>query len=180
MGGEMGRKTDEEIRAEVERVTQELDLLEREAKGRGEQFVRLDEETLRRKISGDEANSPFFAGYGWGAGTPGGTASVSPLVYNPDPVYYPYHGYLVFGPSGLVQDTDLSLTVVDTRLPLYARNLFVAPNSSMSQTYPVPIPPDFPSGLGGILFSLYMFNLYAPSPPPGTVIDRLIGFIIVS
>jgi hypothetical protein len=89
----MGRKTEEEIRAEVERVMQELTFLEREARDRGELFVRLDEETLRRKIAGDEADSPFFGGWGMSSGPPGGTANVSVYVYNPDPVSYYYHGY---------------------------------------------------------------------------------------
>jgi hypothetical protein len=173
----MDKKTEEEIRAEVERVMQELTLLEREAQARGEQFVRLDEETLRRKIAGEEANSPYFGGLGVGSASPGGTANITAYVYNPDPVYHYYYGYLVFGPSGLIQNTDLSLTAVDTRLPRYTRNLFVPPNSSMNQTYPIPIPPDFPPGLGGYLFNLYMVDI--PAFSASTVIARLTYWIVV-
>jgi hypothetical protein len=174
----MDRKTEEEIRAEVERVMQELTFLEREARDRGELFVRLDEETLRRKIAGDEADSPFFGGWGMSSGPPGGKANVSVYVYNPDPVSYYYHGYLVFGPSCLIQATDLSLTAVDTRLPRYTRNLFVAPNSSMNQTYPIPIPPDFPPALGGYIGSCYMVDLYTLDV--AQVIDRVTLYITVS
>ena len=176
----MVKKTEEEIRAEVERVRQRLIVLEREAQARGEQFVRLlDDETLRKKIAGEEANSPFFFGLSTVSAKPGDVAGITVDVYNPDPEYYFYYGYLAFGPSALIQDTDLSLTAVDTRLPRYTRSLFTPPLSWRSQTYPVPIPPDFPSGLGGYLFNLYMFDLYAPvnmSP----VIERLRNYITVT
>jgi hypothetical protein len=59
--------------------------LEREAQARGEVFVRLDEETLRRKTAGDEANTPFFDGWSMSPGKPGGSASVTVYAYNPSP-----------------------------------------------------------------------------------------------
>ena len=56
---QMDGKSENQIGAEVERVMQELDFWERDARERGEQVVRMDEERLRRKIGGEETNSPF-------------------------------------------------------------------------------------------------------------------------
>jgi hypothetical protein len=177
----MDGKTEEEIQAEVERVMQELISLEREAQARGEVFVRLDEETLRRKIAGEgQVNTPFFDGWSASSGTAGGTASVTVYAYNPDPATYYYHGYLAFGPSCLIRDTDLSLTSVDTRLPRYTRSLFLYPNSSSNRTYPIPIPPDFPPGLGGYIGSCYMVNLYTAGFQVAQVIDRTTLWIVVN
>jgi hypothetical protein len=173
----MDGKTEKEIQAEVDQVMQELISFEREAQARGEVFVRMDEETLRRKIAGDDANTPFFDGWSMSPGKPGGSASLTVYARNPDPATYYYHGYLVFGPSCLIQATDLSLTAVDTQLPHYTRSLFLYPNSSSNQTYPIPIPSGFPPSLGGYIGSFYMVNLYGFDV--GQVIDRLTIWITV-
>ena len=175
----MDGKSENEIGAEVERVMQELDFWERDARERGEQVVRMDEERLRRKIGGEETNSPFFSGWGGSNAPPGGTAYASFFVTNPDPVSYYYHGYVVLGPSSLIQDTGLSLTAVDTRFPRYSRSLSVGPNSSMSRDFPIPIPLDFTPGLGGYIGSCYMVDglFYVGLP---RVIDRTTFYIGVS
>lgn len=119
----MARKSDEEIRETAERVMQELDLHEAEAKARGERFQRIDEQTLLRKLAGDEdeTDSPFLTAMGWPYNIPaGGTGTVRAWIQNPDPFLYAgVYLYLFFGPANTIQSIDLSLTAVDTRLPRY-------------------------------------------------------------
>jgi hypothetical protein len=100
--------------------------MEAEARARGDRFERLDEQTLLRKIAGDEANSPFINSLSWGSAPPGGTVTFIVGIHNPDPVSYSgfsLFGYLFFGAANTVQSTDLSLTAVDTRFPRYWRGL---------------------------------------------------------
>jgi hypothetical protein len=82
----MAERSEEEIRAAADRVMRELDFYEAEARARGQRVERIDEETLLRKLAGDETNSPFFSQISWGPATPGGTAIMMPMIYHPDSV----------------------------------------------------------------------------------------------
>jgi hypothetical protein len=146
----------EEVRAATERIARELDFYEAEARARGLRVERLDEQTLVRKVAGDEANSPFFSQIGWGPATPGGTTTIEPTVHNPDSVNYSQSylfGHLFFGPANTIQDTDLSLTAVDPRFPRYWLGIGVPANGSLSATFSVDVPPDIAPGV-------YIANCY--------------------
>jgi hypothetical protein len=150
------KKSENEIRAAAERVSQQLDHMEAEARARGERFERLDEQTLLRKIAGDEANSPFINSLSWGSAPPGGTVTFTVGIHNPDPVPYSsfsLFGYLFFGAANTVQSTDLSLTAVDTRFPRYWRGLGVASGGNANATFTVTIP-------AGITPGIYFGNCY--------------------
>jgi hypothetical protein len=164
-------RSDEEVRVAAERVMQELDFREEEARLRGERFERLDEENLRRKLAGDAADSPFINGLGWGSAPPGGTANFTVNISNPDPVSYSaftLFGYLFFGPANSIQSADLSLTAVDTRFPRYWRGLGVAAGGSASASFSIAVP-------GGITPGVYFGNCYLVrrgSFDVGQVFDR--------
>jgi len=152
----MAGTSDDEIRVAAERVTQELDFREEEARARGERFERLDEPTLRRKLAGEAADSPFINGLGWGSAPPGGASNFTVYISNPDPVPYSafsLFGYLFFGPANSVQSADLSLTAVDTRFPRYWGGLGVAAGASASASFSIAVP-------GGIAPGIYFGNCY--------------------
>jgi hypothetical protein len=167
----MAGPSDEELRVAAERVMQELDFREQEARARGERFERLDEQTLRRKLAGESADSPFIFALGWGSAPPGGTASFTVSIQNPDPVSYSgftLFGYLFFGPANSVLSNDLSLTAVDTRFPRYWGSLGVAAGASTSASFSIAVP-------GGITPGFYFGNCYLvrrDSFNVGQVFDR--------
>jgi hypothetical protein len=157
---EMARKSDEEIRETAERVMQELDLHEAEAKARGERFQRIDEQTLR-KLAGDEdeTDGPLLIAKGWPDNIPvGATGTVRARIQNPDlSAYDGVYLYLFFGPPNTFQSIDLSLTAVDTRLPRHWQPVAVAANSSAKTVFPIAIPQDIRPGA-------YLGNLYLVEP----------------
>jgi hypothetical protein len=168
----MAGKSDEEVRVAAERVMQELAVHEEEARGRGERFERIDEQTLRRRLAGDAAESPFFSSLSSSGGAPpGGTANITVRIFNPDPVPYSafaLFGYLFFGSANSIQSTDLSLTAVDTRFPRYWRGLGVAAGGSASALFSFAVP-------RGITPGVYFGNCYLvrrDSFDVGQVFDR--------
>ncbi|MHA6793859.1 hypothetical protein ACVGVM_10170 [Pseudonocardia bannensis] len=169
----MAGKSEEEIRAAAERVKQQLDFYEAEAKARGERFERLDEETLLRKLAGDEANTPFISGAAWSSSVPpGGTANFRVFIQNPDAWSYSgnfLYGYLFFGPANLVQSTDLSLTAVDTRFPRYLHRLGVPAGGSADTTFTIVVPAGLAPGVYVANCYLVMFAWYGS----GGLADRV-------
>jgi hypothetical protein len=153
----MAERSDEEIRETAERVMRELDLHEAEAKARGERFERIDEQTLLRKLAGDEADSPFLTGMSWPNLPPGGAGTVRVDIQNPDPFIYAWvvtFVYMFFGPANIIQSIDLSLAApVDTRLPHYSQPVTLPANGSGTATFPVAVPPNITRGA-------YVGNVY--------------------
>ena len=152
----MAEKSENEIRAEAEQVSQHLDLKEMEARSKGQRFERLDEQTLLKKLSGEEANSPFIISIGWSSAPPGGTTGFSVTIHNPDP--FPYSefslfAYTVFGAANTIQSVDLSLTAVDARFPRYWRGLGVAAGGSATASFTIAVP-------AGITPGVYFGNCY--------------------
>jgi hypothetical protein len=144
------KRSEEEIRAEADKVMRELDFYEAEARARGLRVERIDEETLLRKLAGDEANSPFFSQIGWNNAPPGGTALIVSTIYNPDQGSYSaayLYAYLFFGPANPIQSTDLSLTVVDPRFPHYWLGIGILPLDSKQVSFTIAVPTDISPGV---------------------------------
>jgi hypothetical protein len=98
---------------------------------------------LLKKLSGEEANSPFIISIGWSSAPPGGTTGFSVTIHNPDP--FPYSefslfAYTVFGAANTIQSADLSLTAVDARFPRYWRGLGVAAGGSATASSTIAVP----------------------------------------
>jgi len=105
------KRSDEDIRREVQQRLREIEVLREEARDQQLKFTALTEEQLTRKASGESAHSPYIYAQGWTSGTtPGSTATYSVYVSNPDPAgYYPLFVTIFFGMANFLGDGELGL-----------------------------------------------------------------------
>ena len=84
----MGQRSENEIQQEVRQRMLQIELLRQETQGRGLKFTSLSEEELRRKASGESAQSPYIFGQSWTSSTtPGSPAIYSVSVGKSRPVW---------------------------------------------------------------------------------------------
>jgi hypothetical protein len=93
------RRTADEIKREVTKLTEQIGMLERAAREQNLAFSSLDPKQLERKASGETSNSPYIFAQMWtSAATPGTSAIYRVYVQNPDPFgYFPFYASIYYG-----------------------------------------------------------------------------------
>lgn len=143
----MKKKTEKEIRQEVEQRLLEIELLRIEAKEKGLEFSSLSKEQLIRKIKRKSSKSPYIYGMGWASGTgPGSSAVFSVNIANPDPEdYYPMFMTIFFGLGNFFDDISQAWVGRDTRWPeLSSRPFSLAAGATTNRIFNYTIPPGVP------------------------------------
>lgn len=167
----MKKKTEKEIRQEVEQRLREIDLLKKEAKEKGLEFSSLSKDELIRKIKRKSGKSPYFYGSSWTGGTPAGSqAALTVHIANPDPDDYEFMFVSVFfGLGNFFDDISQAWLGRDTRWPeLSTRRFEIAAGATTSQSFLYVTP-------SGIPLSTYMGNAvlwFAQHFDKGNYFDR--------
>lgn len=110
---------------------------------KGDNFVALDEEEMRKKLG--RVNSPVINSMGWGNVAPGGTVNISVGIFNPDPVSQSsLYLHLWVGPGNPIADNALFLLNVDARFPRLGQppafGATLPPGGSHNFTFPFKVP----------------------------------------
>jgi hypothetical protein len=164
------KMTDAEIDKNIKKMKEAAQNHQKSLK-KGENFVALDEEELRKKLQ--RVNSPVINSMGWSPVAPGGTVNISVGIFNPDPVSQSsLYLHLWVGSGNTVSDNALFLLNVDARFPRLAQppafGATLAPGGSQTFTFPFKVP-------STIEPSTYLCNfvlLRLSSFDVGTVFDR--------
>jgi hypothetical protein len=167
-----GKMTEAEINKHIKKVKEESEKHRKTIK-KGDNFVALDDEELRKKLQ--RVNSPFINSMGWGGGgvPPGGTINISIGFFNPDPVAQNgLYVHLFVGSGAPVSDNALYLLNVNDRFPRLTEPTFfgtnLAPGTGTTLNYSLKVPSNMePSNYmcNAALLQLRSFDI-------GTVIDR--------
>jgi hypothetical protein len=167
----MRKKTEKEVRQEVERLLKEIALFKEDAQRKGFAFSSLSEEELVKKVRGESSNSPFMCAQGWSGGGPAGDeAGYSVTIYNPDPEeMWPVFVTIFFGLGNFFDDIAQAWIGRDTRWPTLSTEQFtLEPGVYISQNLKYIVPIDIPS-------STYLGNSvlwYAQLHDKGDYLDR--------
>jgi hypothetical protein len=164
------KMTEAEIDRNIKKMQEEAEKHRKTLK-KGENFVALDEEELRKKLQ--RANSPVINFMGWSNVPVGGTVNISIGIFNPDPVSQgSLHVHLWVGSGNPVSDNALFLLNVDGRFPRLAQppafGTTLAPGGAQTFTFPFKVP-------STIEPSTYLCNfvlLRLSSFDVGTIFDR--------
>jgi hypothetical protein len=138
----MTAKPEAEARKIATTLREKVEFLRQEAAARGERVETLTQELLLSRIMGQTSKSPFFFMQSWGNASPGGSATYTAHVHNPDPSGYSgfsLFGYLVFGPANFIGSTDVALTTIDERFPHYYQRCGVAAGADASMTFTIDV-----------------------------------------
>jgi hypothetical protein len=138
---------------------------------KGDNFVTLDEEEMRKKLQ--RVNSPIINSMGWSNVPPGGTVNISVGIFNPDPVSQgSLYLHLWVGPGNTIADNAQFLLNVDARFPRLGQppafGATLPPGGSQNFTFPFKVP-------STIEPSTYFCNfvlLRLSSFDVGTIFDR--------
>lgn len=150
----MEKKTEKEVRQEVDQRLREIALLKEEIQHQGLVFSCLNESQLTRKVKGESSKSPYIYAQGWTSGTtPGSAAVYTVYIANPDPAsYYPMFVSIFFGVANFLDDIGAGLSGRDTRWPYLSTAPFsLAAGATTSKTFNYITP-------AGIALSTYMGN----------------------
>lgn len=150
----MKKRTEKDIKQEVERILEEIDILKEKARQRGLSFRSLTKEELVKKIRGESSNSPFYYSQAWVSGTSrGGPANFRVWIHNPDNRYYHFlYVSIFFGVANFLDDIGEGLNGRDTRWPYLSTESFsLSPGASTSIALDYTVPTDVP-------LSTYMGN----------------------
>lgn len=142
------KKTQEEVKAEVKRLSAEIAALRERAREQGQAFSGLDDKELEKKVKGETSNSPFIYAQGWTSGTsPGSPASYTVYVNNPDPVsYFPFYASIYFGLGNFFSVAD-GWAGRDKRWPDFSSDrTFLNASSTASFTFSYTTPTGLPLG----------------------------------
>jgi hypothetical protein len=143
----MAKKSDREVKAEVERRLEEIAQLREQAQGQGLAFSAPTEEQLTKKVRAETGKSPYIYSQSWTSGTSGGsTAQYWLWASNPDPAsYYPVFASIFFGLANFLTDLGEGIDARDTRWPYVSSEPVGLPsggtiNPRFTYTTPVGLP----------------------------------------
>ena len=164
------KMTEADINKNIKKMREEAEKHRKTLK-KGENFVALDEEELRKKLQ--RVNSPVINSMGWGQAPPGGTVNISIGIFNPDPISQnSLYLHLFVGPGNSISDNALFLLNVDARFPRLAQppafGATLAPGASQSFIFPFKIPSTIEPSTYFCNFVLLQLNHF----DVGTIFDR--------
>ena len=138
------KKSDREIKQEVERILAENELLREQAQQQGLAFSAPTREELEKKLRGETSNSPTITGMSWSSIVPlGGTCNYTVYLKNPDPAsHWPCFVSVLFGPVNLFDSPADMVVGRDTRFPqLNSAPFSLTANGGTGQaSFAIPIP----------------------------------------
>jgi hypothetical protein len=147
MEGEMAKKSDREVQAEVERRLEEIAQLREQAQGQGQAFSAPSEEQLTKKIRAESGNSPYIYSESWtSAATGGSIAYYSLWAANPDSTpHYSVFTTIFFGLANFFTDLGEGIDARDSRWPYISSDGLMLPvggtiNPRFTYTTPVGLP----------------------------------------
>jgi hypothetical protein len=110
------KRTEADVRAEVQKLLEEIERRKEQAEREGLAFVALNEEELAQKIRGETSSSPFIFWKAWtGQAAPGTPAYVEIFYANPDPTAWEVSVTIFFGLP--ILDLADAAAARDTRWP---------------------------------------------------------------
>lgn len=145
----MAKKSEREVKEELERRIAEIAQLKADAAARGLAFSAPSEEQLQRKIRGETGGSPYIYSMSWTSGTyPGSPAYYTLYAANPDPVAYgPVFVTMFFGLGNFFDDLAEAVDARDTRWPyVSSEGIYLAPGANMTASFSYTTPTGLPSG----------------------------------
>lgn len=144
----MRKKTEKEVKQEVERLLKEIVLFKEDAQRKGFTFSSLSEEELVKKVRGESSNSPFMYVHGWNSGGPAGDeAGFSVRIYNPDPEeMWLVFVTIFFGLGNFFDNIAHAWIGRDTRWPALSTEKFtLEPGVNITKSLKYIVPTDIPS-----------------------------------
>jgi hypothetical protein len=145
----VARKSEKEVKDEVQRRLEEIGHLKEHAQQQGLAFSSATEEQLAKKIRGETAKSPYIYSQSWTSGTTSGSAaSYRVWVANPDPTaYFPVYVTVFFGLANFFDDLSEALDARDGRWPyLSSPRTFLTAGGTMSPVFNYTTPTGVPAG----------------------------------
>lgn len=140
---------DEQVQAATKRLSDEIELLRREAGDQGLAFSALTEDELVGRESGQTSSSPYIYSQSWTSGTSAGNPAVYRVyVRNPDPSgYYPLFVTIFFGLANFLTDVGHGPAGRDPRWPYVSSAGFsLVSGATTNQTFNYVVPASSPSG----------------------------------
>jgi hypothetical protein len=141
----------------VRKILAEIEQHKKEFERKGMQYVVLDEEQLRKKLS--RSRSPMIVSQGWSGSAPqGGMLTYSVQIRNPDPGPWVWvFGHVFVGAANMIVSPGEALATVDGRFPRLTQPAFpgltIAPNETAKLDFSIPIPTGMqPSNYQGNVF----------------------------
>lgn len=139
----MEKRAEDEIRREVDRRLQEIEMQRREAQAQGLSFAALSEEELTNKLTRESANSPYIYASSWVSGTQPGTQGFYSVFFanTGEREYFPVFVTIFFGMANFMADISLGPAARHTEWPYLSSAAFGLPQSvakSASFTYQTP------------------------------------------
>jgi hypothetical protein len=113
------KKPDREVKQELERRLEEIELLRQQAQQQGLAFSAPTSEQLEKKIRGEAADSPYIYSMSWtSSAAPGSAAYYQVWMSNPDAVgYYPVFVSVFFGVANFFDSIADGIIARDDRWP---------------------------------------------------------------
>jgi hypothetical protein len=134
----MANISEKEVKIEVSKIQEEMEMIVHEAKMKGLEYSVLSEEELVRKIKRETSKSPYIYAQSWTSGThPGSPAVYTVYISNPDPgSYYPMFVTIFFGLANFLNDISGGLAARNTDWPYISSESFsLASGSRTSKTF---------------------------------------------
>ncbi len=102
----MANVSEKEVKIELSKRLDEIELFKKEAQMKGLEYSVLTEEELVKKIKRETSRSPYIYMQSWTSGTsPGSPANYTVYISNPDPSgYYPMFISIFFGVANFLDD----------------------------------------------------------------------------
>jgi hypothetical protein len=162
--------SDADIEKNIKKMKEEAEKHKKTLK-KGDDFVSLDDEELRKKLQ--RVNSPVINSMGYSPVAPGGTVSLSIGIFNPDPFSQSsLVAHLWVGSGNVVSDNAQFLLNVDARFPRLTQpgggGITLAPSGSQILIFPFKVPSTIEPSIYLCNFVLFRFSFF----DVGTVFDR--------
>ena len=141
------KRPDREVREELERRLEEIEVLRQQAQQQGLAFSAPTREQLEKKIRGESADSPYIYSMGWTSGTaPGSAASYQVWISNPDGAgYYPVFVSVFFGVANFFDNIADGIIARDDRWPYLSSPPFsLAAGATATQSFSYTTPSTVP------------------------------------
>jgi hypothetical protein len=174
------KRSDRDVKEELERILEENERLAEQAHQQGQAFSAPSPEELEKKLRGETSNSPIITGQGWTSTVPlGGNSNYTVYLKNPDPSGYGYVMVSYFVGSVNFFDSPADMVIArDQRFGQFGNaGLYLAPNGGTgSVSYVLPVPTTVPKTTyyGNAL--VWLADLH----DKGTYVDRALAWITVT
>jgi hypothetical protein len=130
--------SDKDLKIELSKRMEEIELIVHEARMKGLEYSVLTEAELVRKIKRETSKSPYIYGQSWTSGThPGSPANYNVYISNPDPGgYYPMFVSIFFGLANFLDDIGDGLGGRNTDWPYISTEPFsLASGATATKTF---------------------------------------------